>query len=737
MEIFGDTETDHEETARNSMKIFASILAGNPTQDAEFSPVEISEDWSLEEILEAAGKVLEVEVTEALESTYLSISADVLMTIPGSRCFLVKDEKNKELTSGTCQLLLIPDNKNPQLILKVGKEFMYSLNAKQPKYQKEENSTEGPQLLPVVIHQRRHLVVPGKLEGEFYGIVLPKDTPETVLDAVKEILETRSLLNINKMYDIKADVTHDAKTRVIAGLQGQAIEFMSRAQKFGGDIKDSKMVQKVLKVGTDVGTKAVVLAKGVHTEIKQTVESIKDDIEKTHTQEDGQTYTSAVAKVLTNRAARVAVDAQQKAILVKEAVTTKIKTVVDEARDKDGKVSPQDLAIKIGEKSYTVAKKGVSVASEMTSHGVAKATEITSQGVVLVKDSIADLKLVERLAHAQKTSQEGLKSLSTTVGSLLVSAKASGTAKSAKLVEKIKDLSDQIALIERAQKLGTWTSETMSESIVAVKKATSEVQKLVTDKHAAGRDKRNTGEKVEAMLEKGADLTVKGIEASTEVLAMGIKIGKMVIKKQIGERNEVKIHPRVKTALLRAQQFSAGAAVVSEALAQELVGNAGQIADRLATTMAVAANAARSTGSPSTGTSKLKVLSKIQGPIGEAAKQTERVVGKAAEKWAQIVVTMRDAGISLVKELGDATSEIAEHRFGTEVGHAVSGSVEAYTNVSKAMTTVSNLTDIKGIAKKQAQKALKTAGKVLSEAKTNSVEGPQGAAGVDDHKLLD
>mmetsp|Transcript_7927 Transcript_7927/g.12621 ORF Transcript_7927/g.12621 Transcript_7927/m.12621 type:complete len:148 (+) Transcript_7927:140-583(+) len=109
------------------------------------------------------------------------------------------------------------------------------------------------------------------------------------------------------------------------------------------------------------------------------------------------------------------------------------------------------------------------------------------------------------------------------------------------------------------------------------------------------------------------------------------------------------------------------------------------------------------------------MLGKIQGPVGDAAKAAEKVIGKAAVSWTQVVLAMKDAGVQLTQELGDATSEIAEYGFGAEVGEVVAGGVEAYTNVTKAMTSVSQCTDYKGIAKKQAQKALKVASKAYNE----------------------
>mmetsp|Transcript_7516 Transcript_7516/g.14004 ORF Transcript_7516/g.14004 Transcript_7516/m.14004 type:complete len:170 (-) Transcript_7516:311-820(-) len=131
--------------------------------------------------------------------------------------------------------------------------------------------------------------------------------------------------------------------------------------------------------------------------------------------------------------------------------------------------------------------------------------------------------------------------------------------------------------------------------------------------------------------------------------------------------------------------------------------------------MAVAAASSKSPRAQSS--DRLKVLQSVGGQVGQAAKSAEKIVGKAAVSWGNVVIAMREAGIMLVQEIGDATSEIAEYKFGEEVGLAVHDTVETYTNVSKAMTNVRGIQDVKSIAKRQASHALKVAGKAYKETK--------------------
>eukprot|EP00466_Bigelowiella_natans_P012856 jgi/Bigna1/82128/fgenesh1_pg.88_\ len=606
-------------------------------------------------------------------------------------------------------------------------------------------------MLPVVIHQRRHLVIPGKEDGSYFGIALPASTSEGLLTALKEILEGHALLNVGPESQTTKGEEDGEKGLTTQGENGgmmdvfkaQAYDFLVRAQRAGGEVKESELVQLVLKAGHQVGSRAVEFASDVSTEIKKSVNVLKDDIRKQKEQSEDSTYTSAVATVITKKAASVAGtdgSAGETAMTLSKDVREKVDELVEKSRDEEG--SPRRKGGG-GPNSRTHEERHINVS-------IWECMRVRSRRIqclcVLLPLGMEELKLVDRLNKAQDLSKEGVRKLTTAVDGLLAAAKKKGGKSSKQLMTRqarawrsgikfragvggggifrgLGALSEQLKMVERAQALGTWTSDSMTDAVVAVKKATNEVQKLVKDRHvhaalkegmstlqtaltetavaieSAGRDKKTTGEKVEAYIDASKDMTVQGIKASTEMVAMGIRIGKSVLKSKIGHSTKgVKIPPRVKAAILKAQQFSAGAAVISEALVER-----------------PQAQASSQTSSSSSSSPRLKMLGKIQGPVGDAAKAAEKVIGKAAVSWTQVVLAMKDAGVQLTQELGDATSEIAEYGFGAEVGEVVAGGVEAYTNVTKAMTSVSQCTDYKGIAKKQAQKALKVASKAYNE----------------------
>eukprot|EP00467_Chlorarachnion_reptans_P008063 CAMPEP_0114499700 /NCGR_PEP_ID=MMETSP0109-20121206/7563_1 /TAXON_ID=29199 /ORGANISM="Chlorarachnion reptans, Strain CCCM449" /LENGTH=786 /DNA_ID=CAMNT_0001677297 /DNA_START=24 /DNA_END=2384 /DNA_ORIENTATION=+ len=749
------------------LKILAGLDVGGRggAGGVAFTEIQIREDDGLEALLEAAGKALGTEVYEAVESVYRARiedteelmpgdkilfkpvkvhTADIALCVPGAKVFSIREGKNSPLATGPLELLLLtgPGQTRPHLLFRVGADFHYSLNADPD--QKGGAERDQLSMLPVVIHDKRHLVVPGKAEGEFFGIALPPDTGDGMLEAVKEIVEEHAFLNLGSGVENASDVRQmkeDAKTdsntsRVLEGLKAQAVAFLLSAQAAGGEVQESAIVKTVYSAGKQASSKALDFARDVSLEITKSVQSLGKDITKYKDEKDSS-FTSAVATVLSQRATTAAHGAGAAAQKITIDVKEKVTELIDESRNEEGSVSPTELAMVLGKHGVEVVKGSAS-----------KAGELTKKGLVLVKTNIDELKLAERLSHAQATGMQGIEHLSATVGGLLESAKKSGSENSTLLIEKLKELNNKIDVLKRAQAVGSWTSDKVSESYVGVKKATAEIQKMVKDKHVhmalqqglstlvvavaetgsaiqeAGKDKKSTGEKMEAYIETGAGLTVQGIEASTKVMTTGIRIGKSYLKQQIGHSTKgVKIPDEVKAAVLKAQQYSVGAAVISDALVKELVGNAGQIADRIATGMAVAASTVNvPSTSSSSGTGRLRMLAKIQGPVGDAAKSAEKVVAKAAESWTDVVLAMRNAGITLVQELGDASTDIAQHRFGSEVGDVVHAGVETYTNVTKAMTNVAQVSDFKGIAKRQAQTALKTATAAYTEATSEAKE---------------
>mmetsp|Transcript_16195 Transcript_16195/g.32819 ORF Transcript_16195/g.32819 Transcript_16195/m.32819 type:complete len:792 (-) Transcript_16195:115-2490(-) len=755
------------------MKISVALFDESKKSEPEYVALEISDDSTMETLLAKAGKALGVEVLQAYESTYLADitdvdeimpgdeilfkpvkkrEADIVLVIPDAMCFSIKDEKNTPLAKGDMSLLLVDDEECAHLMIKVGADFVYSLNAKALE---SKNARRESAMLPVVIQERRHIVVPTKDDKEFYGIVLPKKTPDGLLDTLVEILEAHALVNVanaggevvavspsrdSKGGSVEATtVTEidnpDAKnSMIISGLKTQALEFIVQAQQLTGQVTKSDVVQSAIEAGKTMGSRAKGFAANVSEEVKKTISELHDEIETIQKDNEGISYSEATARVLKAHASKAATGAGATALQISREVSDKVSAVVDESRGEDGTVSPTDLAMNLAKGSASIAKETAT-----------RATELTKKGAEIVKESIVDLKLAERLGRAHAMGQEGLSSLSGVVQGMLNSAKEKGGDTSNALVEKLSALNKKINVLKNAQAAGTWATDKMSDSLVGIKKGIAEVQKMVEDKHVnaalqtglttlqsaltetaiaiemAGRDKAKPGEKVGAYIEKGAELTVQGIEASTEMMAMGIRISKSIIKSQLGEggQRNYRIPSEVKQAILKAQQYSVGAAVISDALVEELVGNAEEIADRIAGSMAKAASnvkiSSSSTSTPGPMTGKLQVLGKLKGPIGEAAKQAEGVIGKAAESWAHVVLAMRDASVVLVKELGEATTEIAEHQFGEDIGDAVGAGVEAYTNVTQAITAVSKISDIKAIAKNQAGHALKTAGTVYAE----------------------
>eukprot|EP00471_Norrisiella_sphaerica_P003280 CAMPEP_0184488996 /NCGR_PEP_ID=MMETSP0113_2-20130426/14045_1 /TAXON_ID=91329 /ORGANISM="Norrisiella sphaerica, Strain BC52" /LENGTH=844 /DNA_ID=CAMNT_0026872149 /DNA_START=211 /DNA_END=2745 /DNA_ORIENTATION=+ len=800
------------------MKIFVSLLddkangvSTSNTDGHEFIEMDINEDDGLEVLLSKASTLLGTEVVQAMETTYRAIisdtedimpgdkllfkppkaaEADIVLSIPGAKCFDIEDGKTRLKCEGELSLLLVHANQSiPTLILSVGTEFHYSLNAVSPGTKSVEgdsndsknsgkktfegksgsnDSNEGtsgstPTMLPVVIHAKRHLVIPGREQGTFYGIALPADTSEGLLIALREILESHALLNtgepsetsesvrdLDRKIDTKVDNEVAAKDleangdHFVAKLKAQAVAFLLSAREVGGGVQESNLYKSIVQAGQNVGSTAATLAKGVSSGISTRVSSLKSHIEKRKSAEKDGTYVSAVAKAITENASVAAGEAGESAKRISRGVSDNLHKVVEQSRDEDGNLSPKDIAFALGKQGVDLVKEGAS-----------KAGEITRKSFAMVQTNIGELKLRERLSHAQTMGQKGIKTLTNAVETLLARGdkeidaeegeEDSGRSKA--LMARVRQLSEQLAIIKRAQALGTWSSEKMTHSVVAVKKATAEVRKLVRDKHiqsalksgvqtlqsgltetvaaieAAGRGKESRGERLEAYIETSADITVQSIQASVEILAMGIRVGKSILKKQIGHsQRDVKISPQFRSAVTQAQQYSVGAAVISEALVTELVGNAGEITNRIAGDMAKAASSVMKTPSsqsPPSESTKLEMLRRIQGPIGDAAKSAEKVIGKAAVSWAHVILAMKNAGIALVQEFGDATAEVAEHSFGSEVGDIVGRGVNTYTNVTKTMTNISSVRDVKGIAKCQAKSALKSAAKAYNEERKN------------------
>lgn len=702
------------------MKVKVALIDESSNKEPTFIEIEMTGEEKLSDFLAIAGKAVGVEVISATESTYGAVisevdeimpgdkihlksakkrTADRILVIPGARCFTVKGKTNTPLSDGDLEVLVVSSEggENEQVhMLKIGSNFHYALSA-------------GG--LPVVVHNRRNVVLPTKEEEVFYGITLPQDAKDSLVDALNEVLEANCLLAPSGSKNAKGD--GNITTDFIDGLKTHAERFMALGDKAA---QESKVFQNVLKVGKGMKTKAVSLARDVNLEVRKAVTELHGDIQQARGGEEGgekESFTKATARVLTSRAKKAAKQAGNHAKNLRNELKDQVSKVIEESRGEDGKVSPSEVAMTLGKKSYTAVK-----------FTAAKASQLTKKGVHMVQESMEDLKLKDRLQKASEVAKKGIQGLKTSVDGLIKSAKDGSLKGSSALVEKLSSVAQQITLLSKAQELGLWTSEKVASGIVLLKKNVAELERLVKDQHvqlalksgvatlqsalletvsaieAAGEKKEKRGERYGAYLEKGTELTVQGIKASTQIIKMGIQLGKTVIKSQLpASSRSAKLHPAIKRAIVMAHQYSAGAVVISDAVVQEVLGNTKEIATRIATTIKTASKTAvRSPNSSNTG--RLALLAKIEGPIGEAAKQAEHVMGKAAHAWGDIVCAMRDAGVQMVQELGDVTHELAEHRFGSEVGEAVGAGVEAYTNVAKAMTNVSQVTDVKGLAKK-------------------------------------
>lgn len=731
-----------------------------------------SDDEPLSDVLGRASELLGAEVVEALESKHKARlestdevmdgdkllfraeekrGADRLLSIAGAKCFRVTgpagsfgsqqdgastggpaqseparpppSSSNKTLLcSGPLEVLLVKGrgDDDPHTVLRISDSFHYAL---------------PEQRLPVLVLGSRNIVLPTKDPAVFFGIVLPANTHGSLLSALKEILESQSVLN-----DSKSGAGDGTKDDFLDQVSARAASLFGKAKEFGGEVSDHAVVQSLLTMGRRVGDKVKAKAKDVAGDIKKAVEELKSEIEAEKTQAgEGGTFTSATAKVLGAKVKVAATEAKQTAIAIGKEVSKNVKQVVDSSRGEDGVVSPKELAINVGKRAQ---KAAMSTAD--------RASALAKKGVSMAKETAEDLKLSKRLAAASKAGGEGLRLLGENVDKIIASAKEGGgktVSGTKRAIERLSELSKRIDVLKKASALGSWTSEQVAVGVVALKKNVAEVQTLLKDKHVAvalrggidmvqgaltdtvhaiddaGKGKKNSGEKMTAMLDKGAELTVKGIKASADMAAMAIKLGKAVVKSKVHARSRaMKLDPRIKSAIVKAQQYSAGAAVISEAMVKELVGNAGEIADKIAVAVSKAAKTRkREKGALE---KKLGMLSKIEGSVGAAAKQAGDVVGHAAKAWSEIVVAMRDAGVLLVGELGDATHELAEHRFGKELGDVVGAGVGTYTNLTKAMGQVEKLSDVKGIAQKNAVSALKSAAAAYTEEDQTS-EGKQ------------
>eukprot|EP00494_Astrolonche_serrata_P028597 UN28864 len=168
---------------------------------------------------------------------------------------------------------------------------------------------------------------------------------------------------------------------------------------------------------------------------------------------------------------------------------------------------------------------------------------------------------------------------------------------------------------------------------------------------------------------------VESIETLSGAASKVVKYATKKAKEKIKQNDEkTKVSENTKWQVNKIKQMGTMAVNVSKSVVVGCVATASQLSDQ-----ATASIKGTDTGK--------KIEKAMEDPKAQAAAKGAIVVGSAA--W-EIYMAMAKASIKFAEDLGDATADLAEHKYGEDVGEVTRDGLSAVGDGLKAMKAVAN-----------------------------------------------
>jgi len=216
-----------------------------------------------------------------------------------------------------------------------------------------------------------------------------------------------------------------------------------------------------------------------------------------------------------------------------------------------------------------------------------------------------------------------------------------------------------------AELLKTFSMYSTSSDVLAM----NEVQK---DSNMQVVDASETGIKY---VQKGTEMVTESITTVSQATSKGIKWASKYLKKHIKKNEEeTVVSDNVKWQAEKLRQAGGVAVTFSKSMVTGAVATASQLTTALYDSGAQTSSGAR-------------LERAMQDPKAQAGLKVAVVGADAA--W-QIYVAMANAGVQFVADVADATADVAEHKYGADVGQTARDGLSATVQGVQALNMVNN-----------------------------------------------